>query len=702
VTVAIPVTNLQWGTTYYYQVVAYNSAGTSYGSQLIFTTLTLPPPTITFGPGAGYFPECVTISVTSSVPAVYYTTDGSAPTTSSAEATIIATNSTNYIEAFQWCNSQHDLSSLRLLAFNGSNSSTVVQGSAPTTNLIGFPQTTYAGSGSTAYIPIVVDMQSNGVLQSLQFRAEIAANGAAPAISNVTLQPITSGDFVALVGPAPGNAPVTYQTFAYTNPVNNAFGLVIATEPGSGLSIQGFAVAVLLRVPIPKSAAFGNSYSLSVLYPSGTSDGIANAVGMTTNPAAALMIMDKAYMSGDCSPANGYNAGEFGNGSLDDSDANTILYALVGIRKPYADSDAFNAMDVFPETNNLAKFGQGHLVYLDWQITLDRALGLNTNNWVRFWANGALAHSDDFVWTPGGTPVVLSDESSGRAPQKLALSGTPPGLVWFCQASIGAGNAVELIPGNTCSLPVYARVLPGYSLWGMDFRAVVTPNGAAPAVGQVQFNAAPGIPPPSVLPGLSSNDIVCAWSLGSFEPPLENSNYIGSISFQVPPAAARGQSYSLHFIGAGGAPDATTSYQLESFPATACVESAALPTPSLTSDDWKLAFFGSLTNSLAADNVDADGDGMPNWQEYLAGTNPTDATSCLRFSSAAFNAAGLPGVALNWLTAPDKTYVVESQPALGGTNWTAVNTNSGDGNYYQLLITNYSGSARFYQIRLQP
>jgi len=45
---------------------------------------------------------------------------------------------------------------------------------------------------------------------------------------------------------------------------------------------------------------------------------------------------------------------------------------------------------------------------------------------------------------------------------------------------------------------------------------------------------------------------------------------------------------------------------------------------------------------------------------------------------------------------------VESQPALGGTNWTAVNTNSGDGNYYQLLITNYSGSARFYQIRLQP
>ena len=33
---------------------------------------------------------------------------------------------------------------------------------------------------------------------------------------------------------------------------------------------------------------------------------------------------------------------------------------------------------------------------------------------------------------------------------------------------------------------------------------------------------------------------------------------------------------------------------------------------------------------------------------------------------------------------------------------TPINTNSGDDNFYQFIVTNYSGSARFYQILLQP
>jgi hypothetical protein len=705
-TVTNYLSNLVSGTTYYYEAVAYNSEGTVYGSQLVFTTSNIPPPILTFSPSSGYFPECVTISVTSTVPAVFYTTDGSTPTPASAEATIIATNvtplMTNYVETLQWCNPQADLTSLHLLGYASANSTIVLQGLPPATNLIGFPEPTDAGSGSTAYVPLVVQLQTNGVLKSLQFRVEVAPLNGAPAVSNITLQAVSTNDFVQFIGPAPGNLPVTYQTFAYTNPVNGAYGIVIATEPGSGLNIQGFAVPALLRVPIPQTALYGQSYSMTVLFPSGTSDGLAAEVGMTNLPAQDLTIMDKDYMSGDASPATGYNAGEFGNGELDNSDANTILYALVGIRKPYADSDAFNSMDVFPETNGLAKFGEGHLVYLDWQITLDRSLGLNTNNWIRWWTNGGvLTHSDDFTWAPDGAPVPLSDAPSTPSLRKLDQTSTPPGLVWFCQANITAGNEVALSAGNTCSMPVYANVLPGYSVWGMDFRAVVTPNGSAPAVGQVRFNAAPGMPPPAVLPGLSSNDIVCAWLLGDFEPPLENSTLIGYVTFQVPATASSGHSYSLNFLGTSGAPNGNTSYQMESFPATACIGTAALPTPSLTSDDWKIAFFGSVTNASAADNADADGDGALNWQEYLAGTNPTNAASCLQFTSAAFSGASVNGVAINWLTAPGRTYVLESSPTLENAAWTPVNTNIGDGNFYQWFTTNYSGNGSFYQIRLQ-
>jgi len=130
--------------------------------------------------------------------------------------------------------------------------------------------------------------------------------------------------------------------------------------------------------------------------------------------------------------------------------------------------------------------------------------------------------------------------------------------------------------------------------------------------------------------------------------------------------------------------------------------SAAQQPASITSDEWKLAFFGSLTNSQAGDEVDADGDGALNWQEYLAGTNPTNALSRLEFSSAALYNNGVSGLAINWLTAPGKTYLLQSSAALNGANWTTINTNSGDGNEYQIIVTNMSGNARFYQILLQP
>ena len=130
--------------------------------------------------------------------------------------------------------------------------------------------------------------------------------------------------------------------------------------------------------------------------------------------------------------------------------------------------------------------------------------------------------------------------------------------------------------------------------------------------------------------------------------------------------------------------------------------SAALQPPSLTSDEWKTAFFVSITNALAADDADPDGDGAPNWQEYLAGTNPTNSRSVLQFSGATLNAAGLNGIGINWLTAPGKVYVLESSPAVQGAAWSAVHTNTGDGNACEWFISNYSGSPRFYKIRVQP
>ena len=699
--VSSTINNLQPGTIYYFEAVGFSSGGTVYGNPLIFNTPSVPAPTLSFSPSNGYFPDCVTISVTSSVAVVYYTTDGSTPTTNSAE--IFLTNSLGAganAGSFQWCNPQQNLSVLQMLAGSGTNT-TLLHGGYSPSNLIGFPQPLSGGTGGHLYIPVVVDLQSNTALESLQFRVEITPTSPnTNMIASIALLPLGPNDFVSLPGPAPGDTAVTFNTFPYA--IETTEGLVVTAQGGSsGLNMQGSGVVVMLHLQIPTTATYGQSYSLNVLYPSGTSDGQQATVALSSMPTQTLTILDPAYLVGDSSPSTGYNAGEFGGWALDNADVNNAIYASVGIRVPPSDSDIYNSMDAWPP-DSAGRGGDKSITFLDWETILARSLGgvpiypgLDTNDYIRYWTNGDNGY-------PSHKVVNLPLVAVKSLAKELALTSSTPGLVWLCQASIGSGTITNALPGNTCSLPVYANVLPGYSLAGLQFRTIVAGGGGAPVVTSNWFTPATGVAAPLVLPGLSGNDKVQAWSFGSFASPLQNSNYLGTVSFKVPPGASQGACYTLHFSGVDGAPDFTTEYQLESHPGYVWVMSSNLQPPSVSSDEWKIAFFGGMTNSMAGDDVDADGDGSPNWQEYLAGTNPTNALSCLQFSSASLYTNGVRGVAINWLTAPGKTYILQSSPALRGANWTSINTNSGDGNAYECIVTNLSGNSQFYQIRLQP
>jgi hypothetical protein len=58
----------------------------------------------------------------------------------------------------------------------------------------------------------------------------------------------------------------------------------------------------------------------------------------------------------------------------------------------------------------------------------------------------------------------------------------------------------------------------------------------------------------------------------------------------------------------------------------------------------------------SADYADTDNDGMNNWQEWLVGTNPTNAASVLRLQMPAF----LPdGVMLTWSSVANRNYFVQ-------------------------------------------
>lgn len=672
-------------------------------------SVVVPPPS--FSPSYGYFPECQTIFVTSSAPSVYYTTDGTTPTTNSpmvGNMVKVLTNGATLFEgSFQWCNSLLDLSSLQLLAANGTNLSVVTNGLHSPANLIGFPSSQVAGSGSTAVIPVVVNLQTGVTLATVQFDLEIVPNSSAtPPIlpGAVSLLNIGTNDYHRLVAPTQGT--LTYERVNFSTP-GNGLGLSIL-EPAGGtnlLNVQNFAVLALLEVPVPTNAVEGQSYTLGFIYvPSGTSDGLQGNVPLTAMPPQTLTISNYQYFEGDSSPSSGYGAGEFGDGNLNNSDVNNALKASLGIHVPFSFTDAFSAMDVYPETPT--EIGDGFITFLDWQHILFRSLGLETNNWVRFWTNGGTLSHKPVQWIPGGPNITIGTSPTQlflATPGNKAVASPQPGVPWLRQASIHAGTITNLSPGLSYSIPVYINVLPGCSLSGLQFRATLLPNGNAPAPGQIQFSAAPGLPAPyASSPGLSPNDITYAWSLFQpFTPALQGSNALGWISFQVPPGAQNGQSYTLRFSGVDGAPDFDTFYQLESVPGTAWVASAALTPPQITSDEWRICFFGSLTNTLAQDNADPDGDGMPNWQEYLAGTNPTNALSALQFLNPV-SAASAQNINLSWQTAPGRMYVLESSPAAGGNNWTPINTNLGDGNILQVVVTNHPGGARFYRIQIQP
>ena len=129
---------------------------------------------------------------------------------------------------------------------------------------------------------------------------------------------------------------------------------------------------------------------------------------------------------------------------------------------------------------------------------------------------------------------------------------------------------------------------------------------------------------------------------------------------------------------------------------------APAPPASICSDDWKLQFFGSLANASAADLADPDGDGFPNWMEYLAGTNPTNAASKLRFTGIQSQLVnGQSQIVLHWLTAPGKAYEVQWSSSLPGGAWNTLGTMSGDGNVSAYTDSGTS-AARFYRLQILP
>lgn len=117
-------------------------------------------------------------------------------------------------------------------------------------------------------------------------------------------------------------------------------------------------------------------------------------------------------------------------------------------------------------------------------------------------------------------------------------------------------------------------------------------------------------------------------------------------------------------------------------------------------DDWERAYYPSLTN--ANETSDTDQDGFPDLHEYLAGTNPTNDQSLLKFTQESGGPNG-EGMVVRWASEPGKLYHLSRSTDLLSGAFTYLATNlSATPTVNSYTDQTVSGQGAIYRISVQP
>jgi hypothetical protein len=113
---------------------------------------------------------------------------------------------------------------------------------------------------------------------------------------------------------------------------------------------------------------------------------------------------------------------------------------------------------------------------------------------------------------------------------------------------------------------------------------------------------------------------------------------------------------------------------------------------------WREHFFGPgyLIDPRVAADADPDGDGATNWQEYLAGTDPTDPHSVLKAKIKAIPI-------ISWDSISNKVYRVVRKDSVISSNWVTILDNFRATNSVSRFIdTEVADPASFYSVEPVP
>ncbi|MGB7768681.1 MAG: chitobiase/beta-hexosaminidase C-terminal domain-containing protein [Verrucomicrobiia bacterium] len=491
---------------------------------------------------------------------------------------------------------------------------------------------------------------------------------------------------------------------------------------------------------IPGAATNGQTYQIQIGRPSATSDGIGapgSDVYIATptngslyagaiNAIKIVTVGQLKYLVGDAYPFRWFNAGDFGDTNLDNADVEQVfeaaIYQLNSPAFQAPGSDFFDAMDscggfgvnngsgiytnagpltvaqenqlfsANDSTINQIAFGDGNLDVCDVYVTFRRSLDPSLGWFDRFWLNGQRVAETVSNVTPQMEMQIQSMSGAQSQTQSLSPATNAPEVNF-------AATDIQGSAGQVVQIPVTAQIFGAYPLRVLMLNLTVDPLDGSPSLTTpVSFSPNPALGSPTLTDSTGNNNYAAAW-LDSTNSGLTSNVTLGTLTVTIPNNAVSLSAYAVHFDHASASPNGLASFPKQTLTGLVTLSSRTnsyyndgIP------DSWRLRWFGTIYNLLSVSNACPSGDGVDNWEKYVAGVDPNTPNDFPSLNPKMPIPTGATA-AIHWPTVSGKQYVILRSSSLFPGSWTAISTNTGTGMDMEFDDTSTT-QARFYRVQI--